>query len=107
MYLAGDAIGEVDARGVPVVDDNFLLLISAHHEEIPFVLPGFRSNVRWQVALDTSDRASDAQTRRYHARGDAFPLQGRSLVLLLQPQTRADSERVEAEPAAASAGTPS
>ena len=104
MYLAGDAISEVDARGVPVVDDNFLLLISAHHEEIPFVLPGFRSNARWQVALDTSDRASDAQARRYHARGDAFPLQGRSLVLLLQPQARADSESVEEEPAAAGAG---
>ena len=91
MYLAGDAIGEVDPHGAPVIDDNFLLLINAHHEEIPFVLPGFRSNVRWQIAIDTSDGGPDAGARRYHARGDAFPLEGRSLVLLLQAQGRPET----------------
>jgi glycogen operon protein len=88
MYLAGDAIGEVDALGVPVVDDNFLLLINAHHEPIAFVLPGFRSNVRWQVVLDTDD-ATARQERRFHPQGDTYPLQGRSLVLLMQPRAAA------------------
>jgi glycogen operon protein len=73
------------------VDDNFLLLINAHHEEIPFVLPGFHSNVRWQIAIDTSQGSAGPDMRRYHARGDVFPLQGRSLVLLLQPQGRAEA----------------
>ena len=99
MYLGGDAMGEVDRCGVPVVDDNFLLLINAHHEEIPFVLPGFRSNVRWQVEIDTSHEAPRPDVRRYHARGDAFPLQGRSLVLLQQPQGRAEALPVDAESA--------
>ncbi len=89
MYLAGDAIDELDAHGAPVIDDNFLLLINAHHEEIPFVLPGFQSNVRWQVAVDTYDITPSPDVRRYYAQGDTFPLQGRSLALLTQPETAA------------------
>ena len=83
MYLAGDAIGELDRRGAPVTDDNFMLLINAHHEEIPFVLPGFRNSVRWRVTIDTSQTGADPDGRR-HARGEVFRLQGRSLVLLQQ-----------------------
>ncbi len=90
MYLAGDAIGEADPRGVPVVDDNFLLLMNAHHEPIPFVLPGFRSNMRWRIAIDTSQDTPADDARRFHARGDVFPLQGRSLVLLLQPRPQTE-----------------
>ena len=83
MYLAGDAIGEVSARGVPVRDDDFLLLINAHHEPIPFQVPGFRGRVRWQVAVDTTDPALRSAEKHY-ARGSVFRLQGRSLVLLQQ-----------------------
>ena len=106
MYLAGDAIGEVDARGAPVVDDNFLLLINAHHEEIPFVLPGFSSNMRWQIAMETSHDTPTPDARRYHNRGDAFALQGRSLVLLVQPQDRTEpaptgKEIVDTQPTSA------
>lgn len=89
MYLAGDAIGELDRRGAPVVDDDFLLLINAHHGEIPFILPGFRSHMRWQIAIDTSQSIAPAPDTRRFAPGDAFQLQGRSLVLLLQPQALA------------------
>ncbi len=85
MYLAGDVIGEVDKRGTVVVDDDFILLINAHHEEIPFVLPGFHAHVRWQVALDTSRPVAGKDARRF-ACGDVFPLQGRSLALLQQPR---------------------
>ncbi|MFO1206642.1 MAG: glycogen debranching protein GlgX [Burkholderiales bacterium] len=95
MYLAGDAIGEVDPRGTLLIDDNFLLLINAHHEEIPFVLPGFQSNVRWQVAIDTADAAPSPDVRRYYAQGDTFPLQGRSLALLTQPRTSAADESAD------------
>ena len=85
MYLAGDVIGEVDKRGTAVMDDDFILLINAHHEEIPFVLPGFHAHVRWQVALDTSRPVAGKDARRF-ACGDVFPLQGRSLALLQQPR---------------------
>ncbi len=83
MYLAGDSIGEVDRRGMPVGDDDFLMLLNASADEIPFTLPGFRSHLRWQVEVDTH-LASGASSRRY-ARGSSYPLQARSLVLLRQP----------------------
>ena len=83
MYLAGDAIGEVNERGVPVRDNDFLLLINAHHEVIPFQVPGFRGRVRWQIAVDTTDPEMRSVEKHY-ARGSVFPLQGRSLVLLQQ-----------------------
>jgi glycogen operon protein len=91
MYLAGDAIDEVDAHGIAVVDDDFMLLINAHHEDIPFVLPGFHAHVRWQVAIDTARGAPPAQLER-HPPGDVYPLGGRSLVLLQQPRPRAGIE---------------
>ena len=84
MYLAGDAIGEQDPHGAPVIDDNFLLLINAHHEDVPFVLPGFCSNVRWQIAIDTSSGSTLYDAGRHLTRGDVFPLPGRSLVLFVQ-----------------------
>ena len=85
MYLAGDAIGEVDRHGLPVGDDDFLLMFNASAEEIAFTLPGFRSHVRWQPVVDTSCESGCPEMKRY-ARGSAYPLKGRSLVLLSQPR---------------------
>ena len=87
MYLIGDAIGEVDKQGYPVMDEDFLLLINAHHEEIPFLLPSFHLHVRWQVVLDTSHTKAVQAEKRYSA-GSDYPLQGRSLVLLQQPRRK-------------------
>ncbi len=85
MYLAGDAIGEVDRRGSPIGDDDFLLLLNASIDEIPFTLPGFRTHVHWQHVVDTSFQSEFLGIKHY-ARGRAYPLQGRSLVLLRQPR---------------------
>src|SRR3569833_4195648 len=40
MYLAGRAVGARDQFGRPVEDDDILLLLNDHHEEVPFTLPG-------------------------------------------------------------------
>ncbi|MDP3686305.1 MAG: glycogen debranching enzyme GlgX, partial [Sulfurimicrobium sp.] len=85
MYLAGDTIGEVDRRGSPVGDDDFILMLNASSDEIPFTLPSFRPHGRWLLAVDTSIPPEISINRRY-ARGSAYPLQGRSLVLLRQPR---------------------
>jgi glycogen operon protein len=89
MYLAGDAIGESDAQGRPVVDDDLLLLFNAHHEDIPFILPGFRSQRRWHVAVDTARKRAETSGRRF-APGDVYALEARSMVLLAQPRAPGD-----------------
>ncbi len=87
MYLSGETIGEVDRQGNAVEDDDFLLMLNASSEMIPFTLPGFRSNQRWLSVVDTSVetglQTKQPSIKRY-ARGSVYPLQGRSLVLLRQ-----------------------
>ena len=39
MFLNGEEIAAPDARGERIVDDSFLLLFNAHHEDVEFTLP--------------------------------------------------------------------
>jgi len=88
LRLSGDAIDEVDSRGEPVTDDTLLLLVNAHHEPIPCVLPAHRRGLQWEALLDT--RQADARPARGRLRGgDRYELEGRSLALLrLRPKPR-------------------
>jgi glycogen operon protein len=79
MYLSGDAIGESDERGRPIVDESFLMLLNAHHEELPFVLPEPRLGSAWRRVLDTADPHT-TQTRTNG--GERYALPGRALVVL-------------------------
>ncbi len=85
IYLAGDALDELDRQGQAISDDDFLLLINAHHEEIPFLLPAYRRKIRWGLMLDTGRKPARATEGGYRA-GQHYPLQGRSLAVLTQPR---------------------
>ncbi len=81
LRLAGDAIEEVNTRGERITDDTLLILLNAHHEPVPFILPAHRRNVRWEVLLDT--RARDGL--RWHrplSGGEPYDLEGRCLAVL-------------------------
>jgi glycogen operon protein len=82
VYMAGTAIERVDKRGKPVKDNNFLMLFNAHHEEIPFLLPEFHAGGAWLIVLDTANEAHPFEQRHFDA-GARFPLQGRSMVVLI------------------------
>ena len=78
LYMDGRGIRSRDTRGRPIVDDSFLLLISAEPDAIDWKLPDMDGD--WVVELDTSlptgveadERTVDAET----------PLLPRSTVLL-------------------------
>ena len=91
MYLAGDAIGEVDTRGAPIVDSDFLLLINAYHEAVPFQIPGFHGRARWRVVVDTSEPVTEelGTNGKTFACGSIISLHGRSLTLLQQSLRKA------------------
>jgi glycogen operon protein len=82
VYLAGTAIERVDKRGRPVRDNNFLTLVNAHHEKIDFLLPEFHAGGGWQAVLDTSNAKHPFEQKAYEA-GAMYPLQGRSMALLI------------------------
>jgi glycogen operon protein len=82
LRLAGDAIEEVDSRGNRTVGDTLLILLNAHHEILPFVLPAHRARVRWEVVVDTREATGKPRRRRLLRGGQTYELEARSLVLL-------------------------
>lgn len=85
LYLVGEALEERDERGQSIKDDDFLLLLNAHHEPISFTLPWKGS---CELVLDT---ALDAGGNGQPPIDQSYLVQGRSLALLTQ---RRDAGRV-------------
>ena len=93
MQLAGGALDVLDEWGDPVKDDGLLLLFNAHDEPVPFTVPlvpavrpaGLAAELPdieergWQVLIDTATPGGGGRTV---PAGEAFTLEGRSLVLL-------------------------
>jgi glycogen operon protein len=79
VRLAGDVINEVDERGEPITGDTLLLLLNAHWEQLPFVLPKTRREHVWEMLVDTAERADVPLVWKG---GQEYPLYGRSLALL-------------------------
>jgi glycogen operon protein len=106
VRLAGDLIGDVDERGEPIVGETVLLLFNAYHEPLPFTLPQTKPEHHWVRLLDTADDHAPLQALKG---GDQYPLQGRSLAMLvtrLPEETaqvvsgiQAETLRKEAKPA--------
>jgi glycogen operon protein len=53
VFLNGEGLADVDARGERVVDDSFVVALNAHHEDIDVRLPGPEYGTRWAVVVDT------------------------------------------------------
>ena len=83
MVLAGRAIDEQDRRGQALMDDDLLILMNAHHEAIPFTLPGSQDMAPWHAMLDTQHDSGLAPEGRFKG-GEVYSLQGRSFVLLIR-----------------------
>ena len=84
MLLNGEGIEEPGERGTRIVDDTFLLLMNAHHEPVPFVLPALATGTRWFGVLDTAREGGLKSPGRYSS-GEEYPLEGRSIAVLNQP----------------------
>jgi len=81
LLLSGEGLEEQDERARPITDQNFLLLMNAHHEAVPFLLPAVASGMGWLAVVDTSCQTSRGNPLVYDA-GASYSLQARSLVVL-------------------------
>jgi len=81
--LAGDAIGEKDEKGNPIIDDTLLILLNAHHESLSFVLPAHKRGVRWQPILDTAETSDRKTKARLLRAGKEYALEARAMAVLL------------------------
>jgi isoamylase len=54
VFLNGNGIPDLDARGEPVTDSSFLLAFNADPDDVTMALPGKAYGERWAVVLDTA-----------------------------------------------------
>jgi isoamylase len=98
VFLSGEGLGEQDERAHSITDDNFMLLMNAHHEQVPFFLPTVASGMGWVTLIDTSCQTTNGASTIYDP-ATSYPLQARSLVLLEdreRNQVRSKDRRHEA-----------
>ncbi|MFO0852670.1 MAG: glycogen debranching protein GlgX [Gemmataceae bacterium] len=93
MRLAGDLIAETDERGEPIVGDTLLVLLNAHHEPIPFVLPPTNPEHTWERVFDTADDSLPPTTT---FPGDKYDLRDRSVAVFRTIPRAADQPAVTA-----------
>jgi len=80
VFLNGDAIAEPDLRGGRTVDDSFLLLFNAHHEDMAFTVPVEAYGERWEMVLDTA--APFVDDRPTAKAGETVNVDSRSILVL-------------------------
>jgi len=74
------------ADGTWLIDDDFLVLVSAWWESLDFVLPETRPQAGWQVEIDTYDPVSQAGPATAERKaGDHMTVGPRSVVVLKNP----------------------
>jgi len=81
MRLAGNAITETDERGEAIIDDSLFILLNAHHEPVPFILPDDPEGQGWELLLDSQLLPQDGAPRILQAE-ETYPLAARTIALL-------------------------
>ncbi|MDT5311785.1 MAG: isoamylase [Mycobacterium sp.] len=80
VFLNGDAIPAPDARGERVVDDTFLLCFNAHSDPVEFAAAEGDYAAEWTAEFDSAVPTGESDL--VVKAGDAFTLQGRSIIVL-------------------------
>jgi glycogen operon protein len=85
VRLSGDDIDEIDDDGAPIASDTLLYLLNASDTVIPFMLPSFVKQPRWETVLDTFD---DRRVGDVHPGAVSYALAPHSLaVFVMHPRT--------------------
>src|SRR6478609_5553029 len=83
VFLNGQAIPTPDLRGRRVLDDDFLVIFNADHQEDAFVLPEKEWGEHWVAEIDTG---ADVVDTEWHEAGSKLSVQPRSLIVLRSPR---------------------
>ena len=89
LYLDGADDPDLAADGSPLLDDDFLLMVSAWWEPLDFTIPPTRPGQTWYRQIDTFD-AGAAPAPEPHVAGDAVTVGPRSVVVLRAPREGAE-----------------
>ncbi|GHB49821.1 glycogen operon protein GlgX homolog [Streptomyces xanthochromogenes] len=82
LYLSGRDIPGRDARGAPVTDDSFLILLHASDRPADCVLPGPPWAAAYELVVDTSREDQAEPPGVVHRGGEMVTLPARSVLVL-------------------------
>jgi isoamylase len=82
VYLNGQGIPDLDARGQRVTDDSFFLCFNAHHEPIEFTLPPQEFGRAWTPVVDSAVATAKVQDPQSTPAGNAVRVAARAMVVL-------------------------
>jgi glycogen operon protein len=81
VFLNGKAIPTPDDMGQQIVDDDFFVIINAHHEPITFRLPSEQWGKKWTKIIDTSECVPERRRHVLEAL-DHIEVQARGMIVL-------------------------
>jgi isoamylase len=92
VYLNGQGIPDLDARGHRVTDYSFVLCFNAHHEPIEFTLPPEEFGPAWTPVIDTVAGVDDGGEASPVRAGATVRVGSRGIVVLQAAPDQASSE---------------
>jgi isoamylase len=81
VFLAGDGLNDVDARGQALRDDSFVLFFNASGETMPFTLPAALARGPAELLFDTARADGQGQEQPFDSQV-SYTLSGRALALV-------------------------
>ena len=88
VYLDGADAPDDGQDGTPQVDDDFLILVNAYWDQLPFTIPLVRSaDQTWFVEMDSYDPAVSAANAFPRHTGDRVTVGPRSVQVLRAPRS--------------------
>ena len=83
-YVLGGAAGEFyTTGGQRDIDASFLVMISAHHEDLDFRFPRLSASLAWQALVDTSEPSGLVTDGKLYVAGHTYKLRARSFALFI------------------------
>ena len=85
VRLNGEMMDEVDERGRQIIGSTWLLLLNAHYEKVPFIMPPHLRGEYWSPVLDTSVAKTEPRRLQH---GQVYDIAPRSLSVLQLKRVR-------------------
>lgn len=82
VFLNGQTLRAPDRHGERIVDDSFLVILSASDTDLSWTLPPEGWGRRWAVTLDSADPTIDEETGAFLAASDTLNFPSRSMLVL-------------------------
>jgi len=94
-YVLSGAAGEFfTPGGQRDIDESFLVMMNAYHEDLDFHIPSLATPMSWEPLVDTSQPTERVTGGMLHAPGEVYRLGAHSFALFINRAPRQDLPRI-------------